>query len=91
MTILPKNLAVINLVNRVSFRHGMMPDTKEPIHLAKLLEPYKGKWVTLTKDEKSVLGSGNTIDEALNAAETKGELMPLLIRVPDENTSTILY
>ena len=68
-----------------------MSYTKEPIHLARLLEPYKGKWVTLTKDEKSVLGSGNTIDEALKAAETKGEPMPLLMRVPDESTSAILY
>ena len=68
-----------------------MPDTKEPIHLAKLLAPYKGKWVTMTKDEKRVLGFGNTIDEALRAAEEKGELMPFLIKVPDESTSALLY
>ena len=68
-----------------------MPETQEPIHLAKLLEPYKGKWVTLTKDEKVVLGSGNTIDEALKAAEEKGELMPFLIKVPDLSTAALLY
>ena len=68
-----------------------MSQTKEPIHLAKLLKPYKGKWVTLTRDEKSILGAGKTMDEALKAAEEKGELMPLLVRVPDESTSTILY
>lgn len=68
-----------------------MPQTREPIRLAKLLEPYRGKWVTLTKDEKTVLGAGNTIDEALKAAEEKGELLPLLIKVPDESTSTFLY
>jgi len=68
-----------------------MPHTKEPIRLAKLLAPYKGKWVTLTQDEKKVLGSGKTIDEALKAAEKKGELMPVLVKVPDETTSTILY
>ena len=68
-----------------------MSQTKEPINLAKLLEPYRGKWVTLTKDEKVVLGSGNTIDEALKAAEEKGELLPFLIKVPDESTGAFLY
>lgn len=68
-----------------------MAYTKEPINLAKLLEPYRGKWVTLTKDETVVLGSGNTIDEALKAAEKKGELFPFLIRVPDETTGAFLY
>ena len=65
--------------------------TKGPIHLAKLLRPYKGKWVTLTRNEKVVLGSGKTIDEALKAAEEQGEPMPVLVRVPDESTSTLLY
>ena len=68
-----------------------MSHTKEPIQLAKLLEPYRGKWVTLTRDEKAVLGSGDTIDEALKAAEEKGELLPFLIKVPDESTSAFLY
>ena len=68
-----------------------MAETKEPIHLAKLLEPYKGKWVTLTKDEKTVLGSGDTIDEALKKAEEQGELLPFLIKVPDQSTAAILY
>ena len=67
-----------------------MPSTNEPIHLAELLEPYKGKWVTLTSDQKSVIGSGNTMDEALKAAEAKGEFMPLLMKVPDGSAS-ILY
>lgn len=68
-----------------------MPQTKEPIQLAKLLEPYRGKWVTLTSDERTVLGSGKTIDEALKAAEAKGELLPVLIKVPDESTTVFLY
>ncbi len=68
-----------------------MSNTLETIHLAKLLQPYKGKWVTLTKDEKTVLGSGNTIDEALTAAEKVGELMPLLIKVPEKTTAALQY
>ena len=68
-----------------------MHTTKRPISLAKLLAPYRGKWVTLTKDQKKVLGSGETIDEALNAAEKKGELLPFLIKVPDASTAILLY
>lgn len=68
-----------------------MSHTETPIDLSKLLEPYRGKWVTLTKDEKKVLGSGDTIDEALKAAEEKGELLPFLIKVPEETSGAILY
>lgn len=68
-----------------------MSHTREPIHLAKLLEPYKGKWVTLSKDERIVLGAGDTIDEALKQAEAKGELLPVLLKVPDQSTTAVLY
>ena len=68
-----------------------MHKTNEPIHLAKLLEPYKGKWVTLTQDETTVLGVGDTIEEALKKAEEKGELMPFLMKVPDPSTGALLY
>ena len=54
-----------------------------PINLSHILEPFKGKWVTLTRDEKTVLGSGNTMDEALNEATIKGESNPFLIKVPN--------
>ena len=62
-----------------------MPHTKETIHLAKLLKPYAGKWVTLSKDEKNVLGVGDTIDTALKQAKEKGEFHPLLIKAPDSS------
>ena len=53
------------------------------INLTKILAPFKGKWVTLTRDEKTVLGSGDTMDQALNEATHKGESNPFLIKVPD--------
>lgn len=67
-----------------------MPDTKEPIHLAKLLAPHKGKWVALSHDERSVLGVGTTIDEALEGAKKKGESKPVLIKSPDEHSAVLL-
>lgn len=67
-----------------------MPETREPIHLARLLTPYKGKWVALSHDEKSVVGVGNTIDEALEKAEAKGEHRPVLIKSPDQYSAALL-
>ena len=60
-----------------------MAHIKETTHLAKLLKPYSGKWVTLSKDEKFVLGVADTIDSALEQAREKGEFHPLLIKAPD--------
>ncbi len=50
-----------------------MSHTKEPVHLAKLLFPYKGKWVALSHDETKIVGVGVTLDEALEGAKKKGE------------------
>ena len=51
-----------------------------------LLAPYAGKWVTLSKDEKTVLGVSNDVDEAIKQAKEKGEDFPLLIKAPDGST-----
>lgn len=64
-----------------------MPQTTPPRHLARLLEPYAGKWVALSNDEKLVLGVGDTIDIALEQAREKGEFNPLLIKAPDSSVS----
>lgn len=67
-----------------------MPETREPIHLAKLLAPHKGKWVALSHDEKSVVGVGTTIDEALEQAKAKGDERPILIKSPDRYSAALL-
>jgi len=64
-----------------------MPHTRTPIHLAKLLAPHSGKWVTLSKDERVVLGVADTIDSALEQARQKGEFHPLLIKAPDSSAA----
>ena len=70
-----------------------MKQLEEPGRLIKLLEPFKGKWVTLTIDEKEVLGSGDTIDEALKQAKERSGQMPLLMYVPElfYSSSTSFY
>lgn len=67
-----------------------MSDTKEPIHLADLLSPHKGKWVALFRDEKAVAGVGDTIDEALENAKKNGEDRPVLIKSPDRYSAALL-
>ena len=54
--------------------------------LGKLLAPHAGKWVTLSKDEKTVLGVSNNMDVAIKQAKEKGEDFPLLIKAPDGST-----
>ena len=45
---------------------------------------YKGKWVALTSDEKSVISSGNTAKEVYDKAHKKGFEEPILMKVPPE-------
>lgn len=67
-----------------------MRETREPIHLAKLLAPHKGKWVALSHDETRVVGVGITLDEALEASKKKGEEKPVVIKSPDEHSALLL-
>ena len=57
------------------------------IDLSTILAPYRGKWVALSKDEKTVLGSGDSIDEALAEARSKGENQPIITKSPDSFTA----
>jgi hypothetical protein len=43
---------------------------------------FKGFWVALDDDEKTVLGSGKTAKEALNKAQEKGHEAPILTHMP---------
>ncbi len=61
-----------------------------PTDLAKLLKPYAGKWITLSRDESRVVGHGSTIDEAIDQAHKKGERHPILIKSPDSHTTLLL-
>jgi hypothetical protein len=44
---------------------------------------FKGLWVALDDDEKTVLGSGKTAKEALEEANSKGHSMPIMAHIPD--------
>jgi hypothetical protein len=59
-----------------------------PINWTNLQKKYKGLWVALSKDEKkdekTVLGSGKTVKDALNKARERSNQTPFLTRVPEK-------
>ena len=52
------------------------------IDWTKIYQKYKGLWVALKDDEKTVVGSGKTLKEALGKAQKKGYEKPIFFRVP---------
>ncbi len=52
------------------------------IDLGKKISKYKKGWVALTPDSKRVVGSGNSLHEALEKAREKGVKDPTLLKVP---------
>ena len=49
---------------------------------SKLYKKYKGLWVALGEDERTVLGFGSTAKEAISKAKKKTRKTPFLMRVP---------
>ncbi len=52
------------------------------IDCTKIYKKYKGLWVALKDDEKTVVASGKTAKEAREKAQGKGFDQPILFRVP---------
>ena len=59
--------------------------------LAKLIEPFSGRWVALTADEKTVLSVSSSIKKAVDQAKKKGERQPFLIKSPNAYTAAVFY
>lgn len=53
------------------------------IDWTKIYKKYKGLWVALKDDEKTVVGSGKTAKEALEKAQKMGYENPILTRMPE--------
>ena len=60
------------------------------IDLTKLLAPYAGKWVALSADESRVVGSGSSIEHAMEQAKKSGETKPIIVRGPDQFSTFLL-
>lgn len=54
------------------------------IDWTKIYKKYKGLWVALKEDEKTVVASGKTAREAWRRAQKKGTEKPILTRMPEK-------
>jgi len=54
------------------------------INWTKIYKEYKGLWVALKDDEKTVVASGKTAKEAWEKAQEKGLKNPVLTRMPEK-------
>ena len=54
------------------------------IDWTKIYKRYKGFWVALKDDEKTVIASGKTAKEAWEKAQKKGYKKPILTKMPKE-------
>lgn len=59
------------------------------IDWTKIYKKYKGLWVALKDDEKTVVGSGKTVKKAWEEAQKKGYENPILFRVPTKIISYV--
>jgi len=48
-----------------------------------------GTWAAISSDQEKVVGTGQTVEQALEAAKVSGEEKPFLVRVPSENSTLI--
>jgi len=55
-----------------------------------IFDPYSNKWVALSPDEKSIVGSGKTARKALEQAQKNNIEVPILTKVPKDYGSYIL-
>ena len=49
---------------------------------SKLAKEHPGKWVALKSDRKTVVGSANSVQGAMQAAKKKGYEQPIITRMP---------
>ena len=54
------------------------------IDWTKIWQKYKGLWIALREDEKTVISSGETAREVWEKAQKKGYKNPILFRVPEK-------
>lgn len=54
----------------------------KPIDMTRIYSDYKGKWVALTPDRKTVIASGQTLKKILEDAKKKGFKQPIVTRIP---------
>jgi Family of unknown function (DUF5678) len=63
------------------FRLCFVPAMR-PLDRTQMARKYAGQWIALKADRKTVVGSGGTAEEALEAARKLGYTVPVITRMP---------
>ena len=63
----------------------MVMNQVQAIDLTHVYRKYKGKWVGLKDDHKTVIASGSTPSEVMDKAKQKGFANPELFKVPKKS------
>jgi hypothetical protein len=61
------------------------------INWTPIYEQYKGKWVALANDEKTVVASSTSVEQVVKLANARGEKRPILLKVPVKQMTYIGY
>lgn len=69
----------------------MSSQPEQIIDLTKILAPYVNKWVALSEDQHRVVGSSETLKEALSEAQRKGETNTVVLFVPAISGPHVLH
>lgn len=83
------------MLTSLGFENTRVPDIlrvkkhMSAIDWTPLFENYKGLWVALKEDERTVVGSGKTLKEALERANASGVAQPIVTRVPEKMVTFI--
>ncbi len=65
--------------------------TNMAIDWTNIHKKYKGLWVALAKDEKTVLETGTSAEEVFTKAQKAGHIDPILTRMPEDLTAYVGY
>ena len=60
------------------------------IDMVKIEKRYAGKWIALSDNRKKVVGSGDSLKEALSNARKQGYKDPILSKIPRQFLEYIL-
>ena len=58
--------------------------------LSKILKKYSNEWVALSHNEEKVISHGKFLPDVIKEAKNKGELKPIVTRVPKDYGNYVL-
>jgi Family of unknown function (DUF5678) len=64
-------------------RKTMSATAVAPIDLTEVLKDAPtGQWIALSRDENRIVGTGDTVEDAIRVARENGEDSPIVMKVP---------